>query len=148
MRKIEFSYLAAKELEKIYKADRKLYFRFITAIETLKTSPYQGKHLKGRLAGDYSLRVGDYRIIYTIHKDSLTVYIIDLGHRREIYRDKIWVVCPWLTNEQTGDKLVRNKIKLSKFYQRLIEKENISYKKALFIYEALHKEAVSLGIIN
>ena len=44
--------------------------------------------------------------------------------------------------------MIRNKIKLNKFYQRLIEKENISYKKALLIYEALHKEAVSLGVID
>lgn len=86
MPRIEFSNLAAKELEKIYKADRKLYFRFVTVIETLKTNPYQGKRLKGKLAGDYSLRVGDYRIIYTVHQDRLRVYIIDLGHRREIYR--------------------------------------------------------------
>jgi len=44
--------------------------------------------------------------------------------------------------------MVRNKIKLQKFYQGLIRKENIPYKKALLIYEALHKEAVSLGVIN
>ena len=44
--------------------------------------------------------------------------------------------------------MVRNKVKLDKFYQKLIEKENISYEKALSIYEALHKEAVSLGCIN
>lgn len=44
--------------------------------------------------------------------------------------------------------MIRNKLKLNKFYQKLIEQENISHKKALSIYEALHKEAVSLGIIN
>lgn len=44
--------------------------------------------------------------------------------------------------------MVRNKPKLTRFYQRLIAKEKISYKKALFIYEALYKEAVSLGAIN
>ncbi len=44
--------------------------------------------------------------------------------------------------------MVRNKIKLDKFYQGLIRKENISHRDALLIYEALHKEAVSLGIIN
>jgi predicted RNase H-related nuclease YkuK (DUF458 family) len=44
--------------------------------------------------------------------------------------------------------MVRNEDKLKKFYQKLIEQENISHKKALFIYEAMHKEAVSLGIIN
>jgi mRNA interferase RelE/StbE len=86
MYRIEFSNLAAKELEKIYKVDRKLYSRFVSTIETLKTAPYQGKHLKGKLAADYSLRVGDYRVIYTIHKEKVTIYIIDLGHRRDIYR--------------------------------------------------------------
>lgn len=44
---------------------------------------------------------------------------------------------------------MKNKInKLNKFYQRLIKKENISHKEALLIYEALHKEAVSLGTID
>lgn len=44
--------------------------------------------------------------------------------------------------------MITNKLKLSAFYQRLIEQENLSHKKALSIYEAMHKEAVSLGIIN
>lgn len=44
--------------------------------------------------------------------------------------------------------MVRNKIKLNRFYQKLIEQEKISHKEALLIYESLHKEAVSLGIIN
>ncbi|MFA6349353.1 MAG: type II toxin-antitoxin system RelE/ParE family toxin [Candidatus Omnitrophota bacterium] len=86
MHKIEFSNHAAKQLDKIYRSDRKLYARFIAAMEPLKSNPYLGKSLKGRLAGDYSLRVGDYRVIYTIYKNILSVYIIDLGHRREIYR--------------------------------------------------------------
>jgi len=86
MYKIEFSQLAAKELQKVYTIDQKLYFRLIAAIESLTHSPFLGKKLKGKLSGDYSLRVGDYRIIYTIQKDKLIVYIIDLGHRKEIYR--------------------------------------------------------------
>jgi mRNA interferase RelE/StbE len=85
MYRIEFSNLAAKELEKIYKADKKLYSRLLTAIESLSISPYQGKCLKGKLLGDYSLLVGDYRVIYTVHKNKLIVYIIDLGHRKAIY---------------------------------------------------------------
>ncbi len=44
--------------------------------------------------------------------------------------------------------MMRNTDKLKKFYQDLIRKENISHKEALAIYEAMHKEAVSLGIIN
>ena len=44
--------------------------------------------------------------------------------------------------------MIKNWNKLNKFNQKLIKEENLSYKKALSIYEALHKEAVSLGIIN
>ncbi len=34
----------------------------------------------------YRVRVGDYRIIYTIESEKLTVLIVVIGHRREIYR--------------------------------------------------------------
>ncbi len=44
--------------------------------------------------------------------------------------------------------MIRNKPKLDKFHRKLIKEENLSYKKALSIYEALHREAVSLGVIN
>ncbi len=44
--------------------------------------------------------------------------------------------------------MIRNKPKLDKFHQKLIKEEDLSYKKALSIYEALHKEAVSLGVIS
>jgi len=44
--------------------------------------------------------------------------------------------------------VVKNKHRLNKFYQKLIERENISHKQALSIYEALYNEAVSLGAIN
>ncbi|HUU20870.1 MAG TPA: hypothetical protein VMW72_27250 [Sedimentisphaerales bacterium] len=44
--------------------------------------------------------------------------------------------------------MIKNKPKLDKFHKKLIREENLSYKGTLFIYEALHKEAVSLGLIN
>ncbi len=37
---------------------------------------------------------------------------------------------------------------MDEFYRKLDAEENLSYKKALAIYEMLHKEAVSLGVIN
>ena len=86
MYRVEFSNLAAKELEKIHKADRFLYGRLVSAIQSLQINPFQGKKLKGPFRGDYSQRVGNYRVIYTVHKTKLVVYIIDLGHRKEIYK--------------------------------------------------------------
>lgn len=41
------------------------------------------KKLKGREA--YRIRIGDYRVIYEIHDGVLTIEVIDLGHRRDIY---------------------------------------------------------------
>jgi mRNA-degrading endonuclease RelE of RelBE toxin-antitoxin system len=46
-----------------------------------------GRALRGTLRGLWSLRVGDYRIIYTIAGDE--VYVLKIGHRREAYRDAL-----------------------------------------------------------
>jgi mRNA interferase RelE/StbE len=40
--------------------------------------------LKGR--SEYRLRVGDYRIIYEFDQEKNIVYLLTLGHRREVYR--------------------------------------------------------------
>jgi mRNA interferase RelE/StbE len=34
----------------------------------------------------YRLRCGDYRVVYTIQDEILLVIVIELGHRKEIYR--------------------------------------------------------------
>jgi mRNA interferase RelE/StbE len=34
----------------------------------------------------YRIRQGNYRIVYSIQDDELTVWIVKVGHRREIYR--------------------------------------------------------------
>jgi mRNA interferase RelE/StbE len=34
----------------------------------------------------YRVRVGDYRIIYTIRDDILLIVVVTLGHRRDVYR--------------------------------------------------------------
>jgi mRNA interferase RelE/StbE len=46
--------------------------------------PADGKKLKGRDA--WRVRVGDYRIIYEIQDRELTVIVITVGHRHEVYR--------------------------------------------------------------
>lgn len=45
--------------------------------------PMGCKKLKGRPA--YRIRIGDYRAIYTINDNILTVIIIKIGHRRDVY---------------------------------------------------------------
>lgn len=42
--------------------------------------------LSGISPAKYRIRCGDYRIIYAIHDHILEVLIIEVGHRREVYR--------------------------------------------------------------
>ncbi len=78
------------EAEKFYRIifvrNKEAFKRIDAALELLKTNPFLGKPLKDKLKGKYSLRVGVYRIIYSIGKQELIIYILDIGHRREIYR--------------------------------------------------------------
>jgi len=72
--KIEFSNLAAKELETIYKTDSKTYDRIVTAIEFLSANPFQGKKLRIKLKGDYSICIGSYRVVYSTSMTKLLIY--------------------------------------------------------------------------
>lgn len=36
--------------------------------------------------GAWRVRIGDYRVIYDIYDDRLVVLVLQVGHRREIYR--------------------------------------------------------------
>ncbi len=77
---------AEKSYRKLSSSDRSHFHRVAQALESLKENPFQGKPLKHKLKGQFSLRVGIYRIIYTVEKQKITVYILDIGHRRYIYQ--------------------------------------------------------------
>ena len=55
-------------------------------ITTLAIDPFKGKALKAQLKGLYSYRVGDCRIIYSVVRHELTIQVIKVMHRREVYR--------------------------------------------------------------
>ena len=46
--------------------------------------PPGARKLQGR--DGVRVRAGDYRIIYTVHDDVLTVVVVALGHRRDVYK--------------------------------------------------------------
>lgn len=74
---------AAKALGKVPQADR---LRIIEAIDGLGANPLLGRALKGEFDGLRRLRVGRYRVIYEVLDVRLTVLVVRVGHRREIYR--------------------------------------------------------------
>ncbi len=85
MYRIEFSNKSIKSLKKIPSAYRKL---IIEKIENLATNPYEEtnvKALKG-ITDTFRLRVAKYRIIFTIQDNQLIIFIIDIDHRKNIYK--------------------------------------------------------------
>jgi mRNA interferase RelE/StbE len=67
--------------------DKRLYLRLREAIDGLAENPRPPDYVK--LKGNdevYRVRVGDYRVIYQIQDAVLIVVVVEIGHRREIYR--------------------------------------------------------------
>ncbi|MFH1352451.1 MAG: type II toxin-antitoxin system RelE/ParE family toxin [bacterium] len=83
---IELSSRAADDLKKLSRTNRNILIILSKRISSLAENPYSGKPLKGNKKGCYSLRYGNYRIIYEIYPPVKTVLIIRTGHRKEIYR--------------------------------------------------------------
>ena len=80
--KIVIEKLAEKFIMKLPKPEKEWVLRAIYKL------PDEGdiKRLKGkRSKGMYRLRVGDYRVIYTVDNGRLVVHVIDAGNRGEIY---------------------------------------------------------------
>ena len=69
---------AEKELDRLPK-DANL--RVKVAFLNIQNNPFAGKKLKGKYEGFYSVRVWPYRIIYSVHKDALLIFIVKIKHR-------------------------------------------------------------------
>ena len=84
--KVEFTIEARKSLEKLDKPIQERIRRFFKRLVNHENPRKLGKALTGNLDVYWSYRVGDYRAICSIHDNILTVEVIRIGHRREIYK--------------------------------------------------------------
>ncbi len=75
---------AEKDLRRLPQA---IFQRLNFNILSLRENPYPpgAKMLKGNLVG-WRIRVGDYRIVYTIDEELKTITIVRVRHRRDVYR--------------------------------------------------------------
>lgn len=80
---IHFKEPVWKDLEKVQKTDLK---RILTRIEHLAENPRPIGCEKLTDEELYRVRQGNYRIVYSIQDNQLTVWIIKVGHRKGIYR--------------------------------------------------------------
>lgn len=81
---VEFTTSAARSVRKL---DGQIRRRLLAGIAGLAADPRP--HGVKKLSGAdnaWRIRINDYRVIYEIHDHALTVLVVDVGHRREVYR--------------------------------------------------------------
>ena len=85
--KVEYSKAAKKQIKKMDRYTQVMIMRWITKNLVGCTDPRaHGKELKGNLKNQWRYRVGHYRILCDIEDDKLIILVINIGHRREIYK--------------------------------------------------------------
>jgi mRNA interferase RelE/StbE len=83
--KIEITGEAEKELSRIDKPAAKRIIRYLR--ERVSVEPRSlGKSLRGDLSGLWRYRVGDYRVICELYDEKVSVLVIRIGHRKDVYR--------------------------------------------------------------
>ena len=69
------------------KSQKTLQIRILKFLKNIAENPrLHGKSLTGGLRGLWRYRVGDYRIICELKDKELTVLVIDIGHRSNVYK--------------------------------------------------------------
>ena len=82
MYSIKFSKTAHKQLHQL---EKNTQIRIISTLERIRIRPYS--HVKKIVGSPYfRLRVGDYRVILNIQENRLIIYVIEVGHRKSIYK--------------------------------------------------------------
>lgn len=79
---IEYTNSAAKELQKL---DRSVIRPIVTAIAGLAQDPRPHGAIKMTGADSFRIRVGQYRVVYLIDDTVITVTVIKVAHRRDVY---------------------------------------------------------------
>jgi mRNA interferase RelE/StbE len=82
--RVEIKKSAAKEIEKLPRKDIQAVLH---EINVLSKNPRP--HGCKKLSADqkYRVRCGNYRILYSIEDEILTVFIVKVRHRKDVYRD-------------------------------------------------------------
>lgn len=82
MYSLTYSESALKQLKKLAKEAQ---IRIISALERIRIRPYN--HIL-RLVGSpyFRLRVGDHRVILDIKEEKIMIFVIEIGHRKNVYK--------------------------------------------------------------
>ena len=84
--KIVFRKSAYKEYQKLPQKARE---KIDESLKLLRVNPFNDALSFRKIQGKdhfYRIRVGNYRIVYTLKESMLIIFIIRVGHRKDIYR--------------------------------------------------------------
>ena len=85
--KILFEKNADRQLKKIDITQQRIIVNWIAKnLENTSDPRILGKSLKGNLKDYWRYRIGNYRIIAEINDDEVKILIIEVGHRKDIYK--------------------------------------------------------------
>ena len=84
--KFVFTKKAASDLEQIEHQEVKRIIKKIAWFEAQSNPLTYGKRLHEPAAGDIRFRIGDYRVVAIINEKQHRIEVVQIGHRREIYR--------------------------------------------------------------
>ena len=87
---VEFTPKAKRALDRLDQQVIRRILRFLSErLATAKDPRALGEALRGDDLGDFwKYRVGDYRIIADIADRTVTIYVVNIGHRSQIYRPR------------------------------------------------------------
>ena len=81
---LEISRTAEKQLKKLDQADRQ---RVVKAMVALADDPYpRGSRKLTGYDDVFRVRVGSYRVLYSVSGTKLVIVILKIGHRKDVYR--------------------------------------------------------------
>lgn len=84
--RVEFTQKALKELKKIDRHTAALILGWIRKnLEGCENPRLHGKGLTANRSGEWRYRVGDYRLLAKIDDNKITILIVIVGHRRNVY---------------------------------------------------------------
>ena len=84
--KVEFTSHALKDLKKLDRPTAALILGWIRKnLENCENPRLHGKGLSANRSGEWRYRVGDYRILVKIDDNKITILVLNVGHRRDIY---------------------------------------------------------------
>ena len=84
---IEITRTAEKQITKLHRDAQQAIVRFLRERLAVTENPRQwGRPLQGEKRGLWRYRVGDYRLICDIQEKRITVMVLQVGHRKDVYR--------------------------------------------------------------